>query len=163
MSSFFNIFITLLMSWLMFLSFDFANLSRDWLIIFLAFGLLLCVSIAIFFAKSESDNGLYFSYNFYRHFIDIYISSFLGSMLVIFALATKPHKLIAQEKNIDITNIVDNDLILSISLNCLPAVLCLQCNKRQVKINCLDFKYFSWQNVMAVFRSLKNIDDSQLI
>jgi hypothetical protein len=39
----------------------------------------------------------------------------------------------------------------------------LQCNKQQVKINCLDFKYFSWQNVMAVFRSLKNIDDSQLI
>ncbi len=163
MLNIFNLFLFLLTLWVMFMI---ASSKVSWLYVF--FGILasLLVSVASYRIKlvEEKSELLHLSFGFYRHFFKIFIKGFSDSLKLIVKLSFSreaPNPLIYSIK-IDEENQV-NPALLMASFNMTTGLFCIGSKEDEILVHAIDEEHFKKFDLQKICKSLKNINDDNLV
>lgn len=163
MLNIFNLFLFLLMLWIMFMV---AAGKVSWLYIF--FGILASalVSASSFRLKliERQSELLHLSFGFYRHFFKIFFKSFFGSLklLINLALTKEPaHPLVYTVKIDPESNI--NPALLMASFNMTTGLFCIGAKDGEILVHAIDEEHFKKFDLQKICKSLSNVNDDNLV
>lgn len=163
MLNIFNLFLFLLTLWVMFMI---ASSKVSWLYVF--FGILasLLVSISSYRIKlvEEKSELLHLSFGFYRHFVKIFLKGFVSSLKLIITLALSrkaPSPLIYSIKLGKESQI--NPALLMASFNMTTGLFCIGVKEDEILVHAIDEAHFKKFDLQKICKSLKNINDDNLV
>ncbi len=163
MLNFINRFIVLLFAWCLWLFNDFYHhkLNANGVLIFMLFGIVLCFLITLLWQKNNTQNQLYLSLGFYRHFWYLYWQNCLSSLKMLLKIACQANKLEPITHQIEINQNIDFALL--ISFHFLSGVIIDNNDNKSIKISCVDACFLEKKKIRFLLKSFQNIDDNQLI
>ncbi len=143
-----------------------ASSKVSWLYVF--FGILasLLVSISSFRIKlvEKKSELLHLSFGFYRHFVKIFIKGFLPSLKLVIKMALSkeaPNPLIYSVKIDEESQI--NPALLMASFNMTTGLFCIGAKEDEILVHAIDEKHFQKFDMKKICKSLKNINDDNLV
>lgn len=163
MTNIFNLFLFLLLLWIIFM-FSSNKFSTG----FILFGVLSSIIVAfssyqlkLFDKKTEF---LFLSIGFYKHFVGLYFKNFFRSFYVLFNMATFDKSI---HPTIRYINIKENYkfnyalLIATINMNC--GLFAINLAKNKIAVHCVNDSYFFAFDLLKYTINLNNVNDDNLI
>lgn len=163
MLNIFNLFLFLLTLWIMFMI---LAGKVSWLYIFfgiLASGLVSISSFRIHLIEKKSEL-LHFSFGFYRHFARIFFKNFFSSLKLIIdlALTREPTYPLVYKVNLDHESQI-NPALLMASFNMTTGLFCIGNKENEILIHAIDEDHFKKFDLQKIYKSLKNVNDDNLV
>lgn len=163
MLNIFNLFLFLLMLWIMFML---AAGKVSWLYVF--FGILASglVSISSFRLKliEEKSELLHLSFGFYRHFLKIFLKGFFSAIKLVIklAVAKEPsHPLVYSVKFDSESGL--NPALLMASFNMTTGLFCIGAKEGEIFVHAIDAEHFKKFDLQKTCKSLSNVNDDNLV
>ena len=163
MLNIFNLFLFLLLLWLMFMLFA-GNLSIAYLAYAILFsGLISWLSYKTKLITKESEL-LFLSLGFYRHFTKTYFKNILKSLILLLRLAfdKKTIRPLIYSIEADYKNKFNPTLLIT-TLSMSTGIFCVKIKDNIFYIHSIEEKYFNELNLFKIKKVLPNINDDNLV
>lgn len=164
MINIFNLFLFLLVVWLVFM------VSHEKIsIIYLIFGIfssifvsLICYNLKLIEKKSEM---LYLSFAFYRHFFATYLKNFMPSILLLLKLAFGTSKFNHKAYKILLNSIAKrhSSELLQATINLTSGIFTIKNGESYIEVYAIDERFYQNFNLKKTFKTLENINDDNIV
>lgn len=162
MLNIFNLFLFLFALWIAFIL---TSGHISWLYVFfgiVAAGLTTLVSVRLKLVEKKTEM-LYLSFGFYRHFLRIFIKSFFSSINLIIDLALRKTEIKPLIYHIKINKNDCDPALLAATVNMMPGLFTITLEDEEILIHAIDKKYFKNFDLQKIQRSLRNVNDDNLV
>ncbi|MFT6077505.1 MAG: multisubunit Na+/H+ antiporter MnhE subunit [Myxococcota bacterium] len=163
MINIFNLFLTLFFFWVLL---AFAGDKFSWEYLFIGIGSSIIASLAAWKMKiiNRHSHFLFLHIGFYRHFVWLIISSFIGSIAMILKIAFSKSKIDPKIHLLEVEKITNRQLVILIpTINLTKNLLFIGFNKNQLSVANFGSGDFGNLDLDRIIENLDKINDNNLV
>ncbi len=168
MINIFNLFLTLFFLCLLFACSN-GNITPhhfSWLFVLIAFFSSIIASLVAYKLKifNKDSHFSFLHFGFYRHFIKLFFSAFLQSILVVFRIAISSRKIEPKIYSLPIEELEIHTLnLLIFTINMTPGLLFIDLIDDKIVILGLNKSYIEKLDLKQIIRQIDRVDDNKLV